>query len=152
MKQSVIRVLSGERMKSFILPLVALVLTVIVGAVGVFVAGHDWAVEELMETIHVGPASPFARLTAQATARPPEWTKLETILLPLDEMCHALRSAKSAAIRESADGYCDAVGRLRTAIEAQDVTALQGAAQAFGRSCVDCHGPGGVGGELPTRL
>lgn len=139
-------------MKSFILPIAALVLTVVVGAVGVFVAGHDWAVEELMETVHVGPASPFARLTAQATAQPPEWEKLETILLPLDEMCQALRTAKAAAIRESADGYCEAVGNLRTAIEARDLAAFQGAARAFGRSCVDCHAAGGVGGDLPTRL
>lgn len=139
-------------MKSFILPLAALVLTVVVGAVGVFVAGHDWAVEELMDTVHVGPASPFARLTAQATAQPPEWAKLETILLPLDEMCQALRSAKAAAIRDSADGYCEAVGNLRTAIEAQDLAAFRSAAQAFGRSCVDCHASGGVGGDLPARL
>ena len=70
-------------MKRVVLISAAMLLTVAVIAVGVFVARHDWAVEELMAEIHVGPSSPYARINAQATAAAPEWEKLDVVLSPL---------------------------------------------------------------------
>ena len=77
----------GLRMKRGLLITAAILVSAAIVAAGVFVARHDWAVEELMGEVHEGPASPFARLTAQTPAAAPEWSKLELILPPLDEMC-----------------------------------------------------------------
>ena len=138
-------------MKRIILISAAVIVTTALVAIGLFVAGHDWVVEELMGEIHVGAESPWSRLNAQATAQPPEWSKLELIVSPFDEMCQALLGAKSAAIRDAADGYVDAVEKLKTSIDSRDLPAFQNASQALRKSCADCHAPGGVGGELPTR-
>ena len=138
-------------MKRVILITAAILVSTAVVAAGVFVARHDWAVEELMGEVHEGPASPFARLTAQTPAAAPEWSKLELILPPLDETCRALLAANDARIRESSGGYVDAVGHLRRAITDRDQSALQAASQSLQTSCADCHFVGGVGGNLPTR-
>jgi hypothetical protein len=138
-------------MKRVVLISAAMFLTVAVIAVGVFVARHDWAVEELMAEIHVGPSSPYARINAQATAAAPEWEKLEVVLSPLDEMCRALLAARDATIRDSSVGYVEAVGALRTAITDRDLPAFQTSAQSLRKSCDDCHFQGGVGGELSPR-
>ena len=141
----------GLRMKRGLLITAAILVSAAIVAAGVFVARHDWAVEELMGEIHEGPASPFARLTAQTPAAAPEWSKLELILPPLDEMCRALLAANDATIRESSAGYVDAVGHLRRAITDRDQPALQAASQSLQKSCADCHFAGGVGGDLPAR-
>ena len=138
-------------MKRAALITAAILLTVAVIAVGVFVARHDWAVEELMEEIHVGPSSPFARINAQATAAAPEWETLDVVLAPLDEMCRALLAARDATIRDASVGYIEAVGALRTAITDRDLPAFQTSSQSLRKSCDDCHFQGGVGGELSSR-
>jgi hypothetical protein len=138
-------------MKRVVLISAAMLLTVAVIAAGVFVARHDWAVEELMSEIHVGPSSPYANINAQATAAAPEWEKLEGVLSPLDEMCRALLSARDATIRDSSVGYVEAVGALRTAITDRDLPAFQTSSQRLRKSCADCHFQGGVGGDLPSR-
>jgi hypothetical protein len=138
-------------MKRIVLISAAVLLTAAVIAVGVFVARHDWAVEELMAEIHEGPSSPYARINAQATAAAPEWEKLDVVLAPLDEMARALLAANDPTIRDSSAGYVDAVGTLRTAITARDLPAFQNASQSLRKSCADCHFPGGVGGDLPSR-
>lgn len=138
-------------MKRTLLVIAAILLTVFVTAVGVFVARHDWAVEELMEEIHDGASSPYARLNAQATAAAPEWSQLELILDPLDEMSRALLDARDGTIRDSSAGYVGAVAALRTAITDRDLPAFQLASQSLRKSCADCHFQGGVGGELSAR-
>jgi hypothetical protein len=138
-------------MKRVVLISVAILLTVAAIAVGVFVARHDWAVEELMAEIHAGPSSPYAGINAQSTAADPQWEKLEGVLAPLDEMCRALLAARDATIRDSSVGYVEAVGALRTAITDRDLPAFQTSAQSLRKSCDDCHFQGGVGGELSPR-
>ena len=138
-------------MKRIVLVMSALLVTAAVIAVGVFVARHDWAVEELMKEIHEGPSSPYARINAQATAAAPEWEKLDVVLAPLDEMAGALLAARDATIRDSSAGYVDAVAALRMAITGRNLPAFQIASQSLRKSCADCHSQGGVGGELPSR-
>lgn len=138
-------------MKRIVLVVAASLLTAAVIAVGVFVARHDWAVEELMAEIHEGPSSPYARINAQATAAAPEWEKLDVVLAPLDEMAAALLAARDPTIRDSASGYVAAVASLRTAITDRDLPAFQIASQSLRKSCADCHFQGGVGGELASR-
>jgi len=138
-------------MKRGVLIIAAVSVTAAIVAAGVFVARHDWEVEELMGEVHGGPSSPFERLNAQATAAAPEWANLELLLPPLREMCRALLAAKDATIRQSSDGYVDAVGRLGRAITDRDIPAFRGASQDLRTSCGDCHAPGGVGGDLPAR-
>jgi len=138
-------------MKRVILITAAILVSTAVVAAGVFVARHDWAVEELMGEVHEGPTSPYARINAQATVAAPEWEKLDGVLEPLDEMCQALLAANDVTIRDSSAGYVDAVGHLRRAITDRDQSALKAASQSLQTSCADCHFAGGVGGNLPTR-
>ena len=138
-------------MKRGVLIAGAVVVTAAMAAAGVFIARHDWLVEDLMGQVHIGPSSPYERLNAQATAAAPEWSNLEVILPPLDEMCRALVTAKDGTIRQSAGGYVDAVERLRRAITGRELALFREASQDLRKSCGDCHAPGGVGGVLPAR-
>jgi hypothetical protein len=117
-------------------------------AAGVFVIRHDWLVEELMERVHEGNRSPWAIAGTQARAEVPPWESVRQTGLAFVEMGQALESAKSADIRDAADGYVAAATGFMDAATRQDPEALRGAFGALERSCNDCHHAGGVGGTL----
>ena len=135
-------------MQKAVLVALALLVTLGVVATGLFIAGHDWLVEDLMEEVHGGPASPFGQLDSLAGAAVPAWEQLQALMPPFEEMRQGLLAAKSKTIRDAAGGYTDSVRTLQQSILAQDAGALRDSARALRQSCADCHADGGVGGTL----
>lgn len=117
-------------------------------AAGVFVVRHDWAVEELMEKIHVGEDSPWTLVKREAAAESPDWERALGPSNGFVEMAKALEGAKHPDIRASADGYSSAAVGLVEAVKRHDAEAFRESVRGLERSCGDCHFDGGVGGAL----
>ena len=109
---------------------------------------EDERVEELMERVHEGRRSPYRAVAAQAEADRPAWAVVEAALPPFDAMARALVASPVDEIKDSADGYVEAVKELVAAARKRDPEALKDAFTALEQSCGDCHFDGGVGGEL----
>lgn len=135
-------------MRRRLLVVVAIVAAALAVAAGVFVVRHDWVVEDLMERVHEGNDSPWAIVRRQAATDAPDWDALREPLTGFTEMAEALRAAKSADIRESADGYLDAVAGLGEAVGSRTTEGFRRSVTALGTSCRDCHFDGGMGGTL----
>ena len=101
----------------------------------------DDKVEELMERVHDGKRSPYRQLRNQLGGAAPAWPAIDATLPAFQAMARALAESRDADIKESADGYVEAVGELVAAARRRDQRSL-------GESCGDCHFDGGVGGEL----
>ena len=127
---------------------VAALVAAFVVAAGVFVIRHDWLVEDLMGRIHEGGESPWAVVQAQATAETPDWDVLRKPAIGFVEMADALRAAKHADIRASADGYSAAAASLLDSVRRSDAEEFRQSVAALNKSCADCHFDGGIGGDL----
>lgn len=58
------------------------------------------------------------------------------------------KSPKNPDIKDSADGYVDAVKEIATAVKRRDAKGVRVGFDSLKQSCGDCHFKGGVGGEL----
>lgn len=105
-------------------------------------------VEELMERVHEGKRSPYRQLRNQLGAAAPAWPAIDATLPAFQAMARALAESRDADVKESADGYVQAVGELVAAARRRDQRSLGAAFKSLGESCGDCHFEGGVGGEL----
>jgi hypothetical protein len=109
---------------------------------------EDDKVEELMERVHDGKRSPYRQLRNQSGGGAPAWPAIDATLPAFQAMARALAESRDADIKESADGYVEAVAELVAATRRRDQRSLGEAFQSLGESCGDCHFDGGVGGEL----
>lgn len=87
-------------------------------------------------------------MQAQATAETPDWDVLRKPAIGFVEMADALRPAKHADIRASADGYSAAAASLLDSVRRSDAEEFRQSVAALKKSCADCHFDGGIGGEL----
>lgn len=110
--------------------------------------GGDERVEELMERTHEGRRSPYGQLRRILGGEAAAWPVVEQAAAAFEPMCRALAESPVADIRDSSDGYIDAVRELRAAVGRRDEAAVRGAFQGLADSCGDCHYDGGVGGDL----
>lgn len=109
---------------------------------------EDDKVEELMERVHDGKRSPYRQLRNQLGGAAPAWPAIDATLPAFQAMARALAESRDADVKESADGYVEAVGELVAAARRRDQRSLGAAFKSLGESCGDCHFEGGVGGEL----
>lgn len=109
---------------------------------------EDDKVEELMERVHDGKRSPYRQLRSQLGAAAPAWPAIDATLPAFEAMARALAESRNADVKESADGYVEAVGEIVAAARRRDQRSLGEAFKSLGESCGDCHFEGGVGGEL----
>jgi hypothetical protein len=105
-------------------------------------------IEKLMEKLHEGKKSPYRQLLTAAEKPAADWDALGKNATPFVPLAKLLKQAKNAEIRDSADGYADAVNNLGKAIAAKDWAQARKAITGLKNSCADCHFKGGVGGKL----
>jgi hypothetical protein len=131
-----------------------LVAGVLLSAVGIFAvkthADHeeDERVEKLMEKTHEGKRSPYGQLRQIVEGPGAPWPVIEQTVAGFDPMVRALLDSKNADIKDSADGYVDAVKELTAAVKRRDAKGVRKGFDSLKQSCGDCHFKGGVGGEL----
>lgn len=109
---------------------------------------EDERVEKLMEEVHEGKRSPYRQLRAQVAAAAPAWPAVNATLPGFQAMARALVESRDADIKDSADGYVEAVQAVAAAAGNRDPRSLKQAFESLSESCGDCHFEGGVGGEL----
>ena len=107
----------------------------------------DDRVEELMERVDEGKRSPFARTLAQLASDAPNWDELAKRAAAYIQTSTVLKQSAAAEIRNSADGYANAVEDL-AAVKQQDRNHARSALKSLTASCADCHFKGGPGGKL----
>jgi hypothetical protein len=108
----------------------------------------DERVEKLMEKTHEGKRSPYRQLRQIVEGAGATWPMIEQVVLGFDPMSRALLESKSAEIKDSADGYVDAVQEIAAAVKRRDANGVRTGFESLKQSCGDCHFKGGVGGEL----
>ena len=108
----------------------------------------DEKVHDLMEKTHEGKKSPWKKTVQASQANPIDWGAINQALPRLVEMSKALTTAKDKDIRDSADGYADAVKDLLVQANKRDTVRTRAALTALSNSCADCHYKGGPGGKL----
>ena len=121
------------------------------GVVGVLAYAdqdEDERVEKLMEKTHEGKRSPYSQLRQIVKGPGAPWPVIEQTVLGFDAMCRALLKSKNPDIKDSADGYVDAVKEIATAVKRRDAKGVRVGFDSLKQSCGDCHFKGGVGGEL----
>ncbi len=101
-----------------------------------------------MEETHEGRRSPYGRLRRTLEGPVAEWAAVERMVAGFEPMRRALAESPVAEIKESADGYIDALKGLGAAVAARDDGRLRKAFQNLSTSCGDCHFKGGVGGSF----
>ena len=110
--------------------------------------GGDGLVHKLMERTHEGRRSPYGQLRLIVEGRDAPWQVIDQAVLGFDPMCRALLESKNADIKDSADGYVDAVKEIAAAVKRRDAEGVRAGFESLKQSCGDCHFKGGVGGEL----
>jgi hypothetical protein len=105
-------------------------------------------VEELMEKTHEGKNSPWKKSQRAVSKDPIDWATLNTALPRLNAMSKSLATTKNKEVRESADGYVDAVTELIAKTKKEDAAGVRAAIMSLSKSCTDCHYKGGPGGKL----
>ena len=123
-------------------------LTLLLAAAAGADDNEDERVEELMERTHEGRRSPYGRLRRAVDGEAMPWPAVEQAVREFEPMTRALQQSPVAEIRDSADGYADAVRDIGDAVRARDAEAVRTSFRALTQSCADCHFEGGVGGEL----
>ncbi|MCA9269858.1 MAG: hypothetical protein KDA41_15365 [Planctomycetales bacterium] len=108
----------------------------------------DDAVHELMEKTHEGKKSPWRKVNRAVNADPLNWADVDDAMPRFEKMIAALAKAKDADVRDSADGYTDAVKDLLASSKKRDAPGARKALKALSQSCGDCHYKGGPGGKL----
>ena len=108
----------------------------------------DDGIEDRMEKVHKGRRAPFKQLEQALEANQPDWEAIARSLPPLTKMAQLLQESKNQTIRDSSDGYADAVKSLLMQAQTHNLPAARKAYTALSESCGDCHYKGGVGGKL----
>jgi mono/diheme cytochrome c family protein len=108
----------------------------------------DERVEKLMEKTHEGKRSPYKQMRQIVEGAGAPWPVIEQVVLGFEPMSRALLESKSAEIKDSADGYVDAVQEIAAAAKRRDANGVRTGFDSLKQSCGDCHFKGGVGGEL----
>lgn len=109
---------------------------------------EDERVEKLMELIHEGRRSPYGQLRRVAAGEQADWATVERAVTAFEPMRRALAESKVDDIRDSADGYLEAVQEMRDALGRRDEVRFRRAFIGLTESCGDCHFEDGIGGEL----
>lgn len=109
---------------------------------------EDERVEKLMERIHEGRRSPYGQLRRIMAGERADWAVVEQAVAAFEPMCRALSESNVEDIRDSADGYIDAVKEMRESVRRRDEAGVRRAFTGLTESCGDCHFDGGVGGKL----
>ena len=104
--------------------------------------------EKLMERTHEGRRSPYGQLQRMMAGERADWAAVERAVTAFEPMRKALADSNVADIRDSADGYMDAVKEMQDAVGRHDEVGLRRAFTGLTKSCGDCHFDGGIGGEL----
>ena len=110
--------------------------------------GGDRQVHKLMERTHEGRRSPYGQLRQIVNAPGVPWPAIEQAVQGFDPMCRALLECANDDIKDSADGYVDAVKEIAAAVKRPDSKGVAEGFQSLKESCGDCHFKGGVGGQL----
>jgi hypothetical protein len=110
--------------------------------------GGDGLVHKLMERTHEGRRSPYGQLRQIVEGPGTPWPLVEQTVAGFDPMCRALLESKNAEIKDSADGYVDAVKEIVAAVKKRDAKGVRAGFDSLKQSCGDCHFKGGVGGQL----
>lgn len=110
--------------------------------------GGDGLVHKLMERTHEGRRSPYGQLRQIAEGPGAPWPVIEKTVAGFDPMVRALLESKNADIKDSADGYVDAIKAIVAAVKRRDAKEVRKGFDSLKQSCGDCHFKGGVGGEL----
>ena len=110
--------------------------------------GGDRQVHKLMERTHEGRRSPYGQLRQIVAGPGAPWPAIEQAAQGFDPMCRALLESTNADIKDSADGYVDAVKEIRAAVKRRDSKGVADGFQSLKASCGDCHFKDGVGGQL----
>src|SRR5262249_30699673 len=100
------------------------------------------------EKVHKGRRSPLRLVSMSLEENAPNWDLIARQLPSFVTMSQKLKQSKNKEIRDSSDGYANAVSSLVEKSKAHDVAAARKALRALTNSCADCHFKGGVGGEL----
>jgi len=129
-------------------PIVCLSLVLLAVAIAHGDDKEDERVEQLMELIHEGRRSPYGQLRRVVAGEQADWTTVERAVAAFEPMRRALAESKVDDIRDSADGYLDAVQEMRDALGRRDGARFRRAFTGLTESCGDCHFEGGIGGEL----
>jgi mono/diheme cytochrome c family protein len=108
----------------------------------------DERVEKLMEKTHEGKRSPYKQMRQIVEGAGAPWPVIEQVVLGFEPMSRALLESKSAEIKDSADGYVDAVQEIAAAAKRRDANGVRTGFDSLKQSCGECHFKGGVGGEL----
>lgn len=109
---------------------------------------EDERVEKLMERTHEGHRSPYSQLQRIMAGERADWAVAERAVTAFEPMRRALAESHVEDIRDSADGYMDAVKEMQDAVGRRDEVGLRRAFTGLTKSCGDCHFDGGIGGEL----
>ena len=110
--------------------------------------GGDRQVHKLMERTHEGRRSPYGQLRQIVAGPGAPWPAIEQAVQGFDPMCRALLDSANGDIKDSADGYVDAVKEIVAAVKSRDSKGVADGFQSLKASCGDCHFKGGVGGQL----
>jgi|688.fasta_scaffold1146492_1 hypothetical protein len=135
-------------MKAIAIATLALTLLVLLVARADDHEGEDALVHELMERTHEGRKSPYVRLGQAVEGSGVAWAAIEQAVQGFEPMSRALLESKNADIKDSADGYVDAVKEVAAAVKRRDAEGVRAGFASLRQSCGDCHFKGGVGGEL----
>ncbi len=111
-------------------------------------ADDQYNVGDVMERVHRGRRSPLRQTEQQLGADRPAWSVVDQQLPAFGQMAEALRRARKADVRESADGYITSVNDLAKAVRGLNLGNARKALKALNDSCGDCHYKGGPGGKL----
>lgn len=109
---------------------------------------EDDDVGDLMERVHSGRRSPLRQIERQLAENQPNWLLIEQQLPGFGRMVEALRRTRDADVRDSADGYADAVNQLAKTVRNRNLAESRKAVRSLKESCGDCHYKGGPGGKL----
>jgi hypothetical protein len=108
----------------------------------------DDPVHELMEKTHEGKRSPWKAVQRAVASEPVDWASVNTAVPRFAAMSKALSVAKNKDVRDSADGYIDAVKDITAQAKKKDAKGIRAAVASLAKTCADCHYKGGPGGKL----
>lgn len=105
-------------------------------------------IHDQMEKVHEGRKSPMRQTQAELAKDVPAWDVIDKQLPAFKSMSEALSKSSHDEIKDSADGYADAVKALGAAAQKRDRAESQAALKLLTNSCANCHFKDGPGGEL----
>jgi hypothetical protein len=95
---------------------------------------RDDTMHELMEKTHEGKNSPWKTAERAASKDPIDWAEFNKVLPRLTAMSKALTTAKNKEVRDSADGYVDAVKEWEASAKKKDAVGTRAALTALAKA------------------